>query len=549
MRKILDPLLHFWWLLLLALLAAGISSFLSVNRMPPVYEAHASLLVGQSISNPNPSSGEFYLEQQLANAYVNIGSRQIAEPTMKALGLTALPEYAIRPVQNTPLIDIVVTDTNPQRAQAVANELAEQLVKSSPSAISEQEISRSQFINEQLDSLENRIKSTEQEILVTQQRLAEVNDARQIEDTQTLLNALENKLIALQSTYTDLLSNTQQGAVNNLQILSYAGLPTRPVGPNKPLYILLACTIGLALAALAAYAVELLDTRVKTGEEISRLLNAPILGRIPNIAREANLLTYTLRNPRSPVADAFRTLRTNIEFMGVNQPIQRLLVTGAHPTAGKSIVASNLALIVAQTQRKVVLVETDLRRPSMYKSFGIGETPGLSDACAGQVSLENALAEQQLSDEQENLKTPDMLEPGLFRLLPAGTIPPNPAELLASARFDQLLNKLSNEADLVVFDSPPLILPDASILLPKVDGVLLVFRPGAVTRSALLMMKEQIERSGARLLGIVLNRSDRLQVYAAYNRDKRGQMKIFSKLDLANLWGKLSKRRKNEKKT
>ncbi len=549
MKKILDPLLHFWWLLLLALLAAGISSYLSVTRMPPVYEAHASLLVGQSISNPNPSSGEFYLEQQLANAYVNIGSRQIAEPTMKALGLTALPEYAIRPVQNTPLIDIVVTDTNPQRAQAVANELADQLVKSSPSAVSEQEISRIQFINEQLDSLESRIKSTEQEILATQQRLAEVNDARQIEDTQVLLNALENKLIALQSTYTDLLSNTQQGAVNNLQILSYAGVPTRPVGPNKPLYILIACTIGLALAALAAYAVEFIDTRVKTGEEISSLLNAPILGRIPIITKEEKLLTYTLRNPRSPGADAFRTLRTNLDFMGVNQPIRRLLVTGANPSAGKSIVAANLAIIVAQTQRKVVLVETDFRRPSMYQSFGIGEAPGLSDACAGQASLEDSLVAQQLSDGQENPENPDMLEPGLFRLLPAGTIPPNPAELLASARFDQILNRLSNEADLVVFDSPPLILPDASILLPKVDGVLLVFRPGAVTRSALLTIKEQIERSGARLLGIVLNRSDRLQVYAAYDRDRQSRKNIFSKLELANLIQKLSRSRKSENKT
>lgn len=542
MRKIFDPLLRFWWLLLLTLLAAGSSSYLSVRRMPPVYEAHASLLVGRSISDPNPSSGEFYLEQQLANAYVNIGARQIAEPTMKALRLATLPEYTIRPVQNTPLIDIVVTDTNPERAQAVANELADQLVKSSPSAMNEQEINRGQFINEQLNNLENRIKETEQEIQNTQQRLAEVNDARQIEDTQVLLNALGDKLIALQTTYTNLLANTQQGAVNNLQVLSRAGLPARPVGPNKPLYILLACTIGLALAAMVAYAVEFLDTRVRTGEEIGNLLNTPILGRIPGIAREEKLLTYTLRNQRSPFADAFRTLRTNLEFMGVDQPIRRLLITGAHPSAGKSVVAANLAFIYAQTQRKVVLVETDLRRPSMFKSFGIGEGPGLSDACAGQASLESALVDRQrfAGQEPEGQENLDNHESGLLRLLPSGTIPPNPAELLASSRFDALLNELDNEADLVIFDSPPLLLPDASVLLPKVDGVLLVFRPGGVTRSALSMIKEQIERSGARLLGIVINRSEGLQIYAEYSREKEGPWGLIQKINFSKLLGKKS---------
>jgi len=517
-KKLLDPILRFWWLLLLTLLAAGVSSYLSVRRMPPVYEAHASLLVGQSISDPNPSSGEFYLEQQLANAYVNIGARQIAEPAMKALGLTALPEYAIRPVPNTPIIDIVVTDTNPERAQAVANELANQLVQSSPAALSAQEASRDQFVNEQLDNLQARIENTEQEILRTQQRLAEVNDARQIEDTRVLLDALENKLIALQTPYTSLLANSQQGSVNNLQILSRAAVPARPVGPNKPLYVFLACAIGLAVAVSAAYAIELFDTQVKTGEELSSLLNAPILGRIPTIPKEEKLLTYTLRNPRSPISDAFRSLRTNLEFMGVNQPIHKLMVTGGHPSAGKSIVASNLALIIAQAQRNVVLVETDLRRPSLGKAFEIGETPGLSDACANQASLDRALADADRfpMQEKEYLASLGITDKKQFRLLPAGTIPPNPAELLASARFDQLLNDLVNDADIVIFDSPPLILPDASILLPKVDGVLLVFRQGAVTRKAVIAIKEQIERSGARLLGIIVNRSDGIQLYPEY---------------------------------
>jgi capsular exopolysaccharide synthesis family protein len=520
MRKIIDPLLRFWWLLLLALLAAGVSSYLSVSRMPPVYEAYASLLVGRSISDPNPNSGELYLEQQLANAYANIGSRQIAEPTMKVLGLTALPEYAVRPVANTPLIDIVVSDTNPERAQAVANELAEQLVERSPSVLSEQEAARNAFVNQQLDNLQARIEQAEQDIANAQQQLAEATSARQIEDTQAQLTAQETKLISLQTTYTSLLSNSQQGAVNNLQVLSRAGLPTRPVGPNKPLYVLLACAIALSLAAMAAYAIELLDTRVKTGEELSSLLNAPILGRIPSIRKEKMLLTYTLRNPRSPVADAFRSLRTNLEFMGVNRPVRTLLVTGAHPSAGKSIVATNLALIVAQAQRKVVLVETDLRRPALDTAFGTGEGPGLSDACAGQASLESTLVDWRRFPEkdQAGLASAGISEPDQFRLLPAGTLPPNPAELLASAAFDHLLAGLAGVADLVVLDSPPLLLPDASVLLTKVDGVLLVFKPGMVTRGTVQMMKEHLERSGARLLGIVLNQTERVQLYADYKR-------------------------------
>jgi capsular polysaccharide biosynthesis protein len=322
MKKYIDPILRWWWLIILCTLIAGVTCYLSVRNLPPVYEVHATLIVGSSLNKANPNSSEFYLEQQLASVYATIGSQgQLSEPTMKALELESLPKYYISPIPNSALIDIVVSDTDPARAQAVANELARQLIKTSPSGDAAQSEQRQAFINEQLDKMQAEIKATDEQIVEQNELLGQANSARKIADIQRQISALEQKRNTLQANYTNLLANTEEGAPNSLSIVQEASLPTQPVGPNKLLYMALASVLGLFLSTGSAYVIELLDTGIKTKEEVEAIFNAPVLGELPSFPKSEAAL-YTARNPRSPITDAFRSLRTNLEFMGINEPMR-----------------------------------------------------------------------------------------------------------------------------------------------------------------------------------------------------------------------------------
>ncbi len=240
---------------------------------------------------------------------------------MKALELESLPKYYISPIPNSALIDIVVSDTDPARAQAVANELARQLIKTSPSGDAAQSEQRQAFINEQLDKMQAEIKATDEQIVEQNELLGQANSARKIADIQRQISALEQKRNTLQANYTNLLANTEEGAPNSLSIVQEASLPTQPVGPNKLLYMALASVLGLFLSTGSAYVIELLDTGIKTKEEVEAIFNAPVLGELPSFPKSEAAL-YTARNPRSPITDAFRSLRTNLEFMGINEPMR-----------------------------------------------------------------------------------------------------------------------------------------------------------------------------------------------------------------------------------
>jgi succinoglycan biosynthesis transport protein ExoP len=523
-RQYIAPILRWWWLILIATLLAGIISVVSVIRQLPVYEVRATLVIGRSFTDPNPNAGEIYLEQQLAVVYANLGSReQIASATLSALGLNFLPTYYVQPVPNTPLIEIIVSDTDPARAVAVANELANQLIQSSPSGKEQQDQSRLSFINDQLQKIQDQIKSTEDEINAAQNKLGTLTSARQISDEQAQISALQQKLVSLQGNYANLLTSTQQGAVNTLALVQAAELPAGPVGPNKLLNILLAILFGFAVSTGAAYGLELLDNSYKTAEEVVDALKVPVLGYIPNITTKANQWTYTSHFPRSPVSDAFRILRTNLEFIAVSRPLRSILIVGPDLSMGKSVIAANLALILSQAEKKVILTDTDLRRPKLSTALEIENKIGISDICLGKASIMNALVpwhNGKDTDKTEDLdkengdgskKRSEQLiglknSEYLIHFMPAGTIPPNPAEILGSSKFDQLLSELTKFADIVIMDSPPLFLPDASVLLGKADGVIMIVELGRTRKNSIKMAKDQIDRSGANLLGLVLNR-------------------------------------------
>jgi non-specific protein-tyrosine kinase len=286
---------------------------------------------------------------------------------------------------------------------------------------------------------------------------------------------------------------------------------------------LLAAVVGAMLAVGVAFLVEYLDDTIKTPDDVSRVSGLSTLGAIAR-SREAaegpgRQLIARLHS-KAPEAEAYRTLRTNIQFCSVDKPVRTLLVTSAMPTEGKSTTAANLAVVMAQTGQRVVLVDTDLRRPVMHKVFGVPNNTGLTTALlAGEkVSLDGQLQ----PTEVENLS-----------LLTSGPIPPNPSELLGSQRMAHLVEQLSDEADLVIFDSPPVLaVTDAAVLGRQVDGVLLVVDAGETREPALAQATAELQKTGATVLGAALNKLDTRRggyyyyyYYYYYYTDEEGQRK------------------------
>ena len=474
-------------------LVAAFFSYLYILRQPNIYRTHTTLMIGTAISDPNPSSNEFALSQQLAAAYANIANRQmIRDATMNALALDGLPEYVARAVPNTQLIEIAVTDVDPQRAQAVANGLAAQLVLMSPISAQPEDQGRQEFINQRLNILEQQINQTEEEIKKLQEDLGNMISAQQIDATQTQIASLQSKLSTMQENYGILLANTQQGAINSLTLIEPAALPSSPIGPRRGMTVLLAAALGLILAVVEAYLLEYLDDTLKSADDVARLFPVPIIGHIfeQKNGKDKHFL-YHKSDLRHPSAEAFRVLRTNIEFAELDQPLKTILVTSADVGDGKTSVPTNLALFVAQRNKKVVLLDADLRRPNIHKYFNLPNERGLTDLFLSNAAIGDVL---RVRDDRK------------LAVLTAGDTPPNPTELLDSDKMDHLLSVLKEVADYVIIDSPPFFVADSMTLASKVDGVLLVVRPGHTRQPLAQITMEQIKLVGARLVGVVLNR-------------------------------------------
>jgi len=379
LKDYIAPLRKWWWLIIAAGLVAGLASFYAASQQPNQFRARTTLMIGRAIDNPNPSGTEFWLTQQLAQTYAEIASREpVRVASMEALGMTWLPEYSVRAVPDTQLIEIGVTDTDTNRAEAVANELGRQLILQSPTNDELDEQSRQDFIRNQLDGLEVNITATEEEIASLQEELATVFSARQIADSQALIAALQAKRNTLQSNYANLLANTRQGAINTLNIIEPATVSK--IGLNRWTTVMVATAIGVSLAVGAAYLLEFLDDTISTQEEIERVTGLPTLAGIARIDGEtSDEKLVAFNQPRSPVSEAYRVLRTGIQFSSVDKPDRAVLMTtSASPSEGKSLTVANLAIVMAQAGHKVLVIDADLRRPVQHKMFGLNQNQGIT---------------------------------------------------------------------------------------------------------------------------------------------------------------------------
>ncbi|MEZ4683718.1 MAG: Wzz/FepE/Etk N-terminal domain-containing protein [Caldilineaceae bacterium] len=250
-RTLLRPLRRWWWLIALATILAALSSAIYTWRQPEIYRSRATLIVGSTINDPNPNGGDIYLVQQLAVTYASMAYREPLQlATMAALGIDWLPNYSVYALPNSQIIEIQVFSEDATFSRDVAAAFAEQMILLGPAKNEEQE--RISFIDDQLAELQQGILDTRAEIREKRQALANLFSAREIADTQGLIQALEDKMSSLQANYAALLATTQRGSSNTIRVLEYANLPTAPVTSDLPMNLVLGALLGFALAAAEA---------------------------------------------------------------------------------------------------------------------------------------------------------------------------------------------------------------------------------------------------------------------------------------------------------
>ena len=487
----LKPLIKWWRLIAVTTVLALISSSISTLFQPAQYISRTTLVTGSTISNPNPEPGQISISQQLATIYSDMARREpVQEATKQALGIDWLPQYNSRIIPNTQLVEIAVTDTDPRRAQIIANELAQQLIKLSP-AVSGTGGEQQEFIDQQLASLQEQIEQTDKEIKDLQASLKVQTSTSQIAETEKEIQTLTLKLTSLRDNYATFLSNSQQGALNTLTVVEPANLPTKSEGTSKLLIIGLAGLVGLLLSAGAAYGLEYLDRTIKTTSDVERIFNLPVIGYLSQISENGNNATYVLSHPNSIVAENFRLLQSNLEFFQTYNSAKTILVTSPVQGNGKTTVAANLALSFAMSDQKVILVDSDLRRPSVHKALKISQNPGLAAIIHARIAAKEVVRP---------------VKGKRIDVITAGHIPPSITEVVNSKRVGAILNELRDEYETIIVDAPPLIIADSYNLASKVDGVVLVIEPGLTKDDQAKVIKEQLNRAGARVIGIVFNK-------------------------------------------
>ena len=381
---------------------------------------------------------------------------------------------------------------------------------------------------EELRNVVASLKSQYREVKATEDQLSELieglkREAFEINKREIDQRKLERETQNNRRLYDLVLSRLKDADLavmmkpSNVRVLDKATVPDEPVKPRPALVAALSLLLGLLGGVGAAYLAEMLDNTLKEEEDVENVLQLPFLGLVPTVtlpsgkaddrAIDSERDLFAARNTRSSQAEAFRAIRTNLLFMSTGRKLKRVMVTSSAPQEGKSMTCIGIGSAMASAGQRVLIVDTDMRRPRLHRSMGVANEQGVSTVLLGETTIENAIKSTEV--------------PGLY-LMPCGPVPPNPAELLHTEQFHRLLDQLGERFDLVLLDSPPIVAAaDAAVLSTQVDGVVFVARFKKTTKEMAKKMLRSLRDLNAPLLGAVLNDVDlesREYGYYAYKR-------------------------------
>ena len=383
-------------------------------------------------------------------------------------------------------------------------------------------------IKKELSGIVRKLASREAALMAKLDQMK--GERKSIPESTIQLDRLQREVKIQETLYAELQKKYQEtlvlgsGKIQEVSVVKPAFVPIVPFNiPSKFMIVLTGLIMGLVIGVVLAFGVELFDTSMGTIEDVEKLLQVPVLGVIPFMGKEekarqlakgpgsvggrsSDLITHY--DPKSLPAEAFRALRSNLDFMSLESKGKAYVITSSFVQEGKTFNVVNLALSLAQAGNRVLLVEGDLRKPTIHKMFGLNRGPGLTDYVLGNYEWEgitNSITDVMLGDFEldEILRTPGLDN---LSILTSGTHPPNPAEILRSNRFRDLLKEAHTKYDYILIDAPPVLpVADATEISTFVDGVILVYTVGKIARGVLKRAKTSLDNVDAKVLGVVLN--------------------------------------------
>lgn len=500
------------WIVAATLVAAFVAFVISNNVLPKVYEADARLIVGQALTSTNPAVDQFTTAQQLAAAYVSLaGDRPVLEGAIERLGFSmSLVEFGKRidvsAPRDLPFIEVIGRDSDPNQAAAIANAMAAEIVAIAPT-LSGPGSNRIEFLDANLRTIQVQIQATRVEIdeLAALPRRTAAQEAR--------LDTLVGRLATLGATYSAFLGFSTPTDANQLTIVQPAIAPLAPAAPRPLFNVAIAAALAFLLSLGAAMVWERLDDRLKTVDDVERVTGLATVGLIAQMPGERGRNLFyrlaTLLYPRSPAAEAFRALRTNLDFAGLDKGLRTIVVTSSIASEGKTVVAANLAVAFAQSGRKTILVDADLRRPGVHGIFSLPNDLGLTDLVRTD--------EIKIDDVARATEAPNL------RVITAGTIPANPAELLGSHRMATIIERLTAAADVMIIDTPPVTaVTDAAVVAARADATIMVIQSHRASERVVRRGLEALAKVNARIVGAVLNNVPGQIATPYYGRSRDG---------------------------
>jgi succinoglycan biosynthesis transport protein ExoP len=411
-----------------------------------------------------------------------VTSAPVKQAVERQLRVASAPSVAVTSVTNTNVLQISATSTNPHRASTVANAYAGAYVNYSQAQVVNQLLGAAQQIQAKINSLNQQIAAS---------------------NSPSQKSALSSQVAALTTQLQQLQVNTSLVG-GGAQLVASASVPSSPSSPSPKRDAAIGFVVGLVVGLGLAFVVEYLDDSIKTKEDLEQAApGLATLALVPAVAgwrdqRSSFLVTKV--SPRSPAAEAYRSLRTSISFLGVDSPIRTVQVTSPSAREGKTTTVANLGIALAEAGRRVTVVCCDLRRPRIHEFFGLANDVGFTSVVMGEAGLSGAL----------------QAVPGIegLSVLASGPTPDNPSELLASRRAAEVLASAAHQADLVLLDTPPVLpVTDAAVLSARADAVLLVLAAGRTTTRQLTRSLELLSQVGAPTVGTVLNGVSRDTAY------------------------------------
>jgi len=455
------------------------------------YTAIVTLLVEQSDLNATTDSSGVLASERLAATYAQmVLGPSVLEAAIARLGsgqsIDALAKsLTAAPIAGTQLVRLQVTGTEISQTVSAANAIAQTFVDQIYEMQGKPYAGRLANMQGEMTRLSSLINNTQAEIQVW--AVAKLQNERELARRQSALAEYRSDYRASQQDYEQLrLTETQ--APGTVVITERAYEPQRPVS-TRWLYVLLAALVAMLVAFGIAFLIEYLDESIKTPDEVSHVLGLSTIGMIEQFGKEEGKLIVASQ-PQSPAAEAFRVLAAHIRLSSIDSHLRTILVTSPVPAEGKSVVTANLAVAMAGTGQRVVVVDADLRLPRQHQLFELSQGQGLTDAL-WQGSTNG------------NLKFTSVEG---VKIITSGTSSPDPVEALSSPHMKQLLADLAKEADFVIVDAPPVLaVADATIVAAGTDGVLLVLRAGSTGGRSARRAVEALRQTRTQLIGVVLN--------------------------------------------